>query len=200
MTSNWRLIAVTVFSALCLTNTVRGDVVNVAGSTTGTFGTPVPGLSFAGTPFDVITNAFGDAFGVDLGTFTYSAPDGFDSSSSTFNATITITAPLGTNPGSAGQVANVGALAFFGVGFGVIDFPDTPLTFNFANNTGSGSFSLTIRDTLFFDFSSGSSTAQLLGDISSSVVSMPEGPPVELLLSLVVGLGYVIKNRMSQAG
>jgi hypothetical protein len=194
-------MALTVFSTLCLVSTARSDVLTVSGQTSGVIQDPSLGLSFTGkNPFSATTNAAGNA-SVDLGSFTYAAPAWLPTGSTTFTTKILINVPVGTAPGSVDQVASVSALAVFGLGYATINFDNTPLAFTFSNTQGTGSFNLALQDVTVWDLSFFGSSPQtvLWGSITNARVSMTEPFPVELLLSLLVGVGYVIRQRIAHS-
>jgi len=186
-TSSWA--AMLILLALPM---VRADVVEVAGSAdNGTWNGPHAGLSFAGTSFDVTTNAVGDYFGVDLGTFTLTPGFGVDASTFTVDLTFTL-------PGTGGADYSAFVVGAIGSHTGGVAITFDPLPQEIVTNGGDFWFGV---ENFELDLAYGPSrepepaSGILYGDITCATAKVPEPTSILLFGSVLAGFGFAFRRK-----
>jgi hypothetical protein len=187
-------------------------MLEVKGITSGTFSSGTPSLlTFAGTPFDVVTAADGSA-SVTLGSFHLDNPDASgqtDFAGDSFTLSVTFLLPAGIDSPGQSHPFTAGLTGSINRGNDadsvVVDFPDTPLLFTFNDGVHSGSFTLLVNDLAVPKEIAGTGhpndgNATLTGAIGDPVLpasAVPEPTSLVLLGTAGLGLGWIFRRRRS---
>jgi hypothetical protein len=195
----------------CLSIAVASaDPLTIQGTATGSFsftilGVTVPlGNSINSNNLKYNAGSFGPITGgnITLGSFDLKK-DNFNYDPFTFQLGLAFTAPGGI--GGSTLTANVNGRVTGSSSNVQMDFGNSPINFSFTNAEGSGSFSLTLSDINFSNFSGGqqSMSRSLNGTISSAVfnpaVSSAPEPASIALLGTFLGVA-VFRFRKRLAG
>ncbi|HLL75322.1 MAG TPA: PEP-CTERM sorting domain-containing protein [Pyrinomonadaceae bacterium] len=174
------------------------DEVTISGTTAGTI-TNVPQLTFQGNTFTG-TTALGVGSLSDanrLGTFFLSTDD-LQAVNGTFRLDITFTAPTGITGGQgATYTATITGSVSPNPGQGGVNisFAQPTQVFTFANETGTGSFTLTIPDV----FVQSGMSARLTAGFTGTQTAVPEPATMILLGTGLAGVAGVARRRRKAA-
>jgi hypothetical protein len=174
----------------------KADPVTVSGTSSGTItGTAAAFLSFTGNSFTATTaGGVGSFSGADrIGTFTLLSTPGETPVSGTFTLNLTFTAPAGIDGGQgATYTATVsGTISTPNVGGVNIVFNNPIQTFTFANQSGSGSFSIELPKI----FVQSGETATLTAGLTGNQTAVPEPATMLLLGTGLAGVAARIRKR-----
>jgi hypothetical protein len=197
------------------------SIIDVEGATLGCFGAgcgvftspavsnPTYGLTFTGSPFDVMTDGTGSASNIGLGTL---GRGNINTSSSTpplsFTLQVAFTVPTGIDGGQADTFsALITGTSPGGGGPLDVDFDNTWQVLTFTNGLGSGSFEFSITNDPEVTKNTVTNPVSILGAIRNATftpneeedpVTAPE-PATLVLFGAGLGLAAYRKRRCARA-
>jgi hypothetical protein len=179
----------------------RADEITIAGSTTGSFTGTTTGLTFVGNSFSVTTeDGIAGLSGTDrLGTFHQDPNAGPLSGTFTLNITFTLPTGIAGGQGATYTATVTGSVGADDEGAAIITFDNATRSqvFTFSNESGSGSFTLTLPD--FVPVTSGD-FAELQARITGAQQTpIPEPATMLLLGTGVAGVAARVRRRRKSA-
>jgi hypothetical protein len=175
-----------------LTSVALAVEITVAGSTTGSFSSPISGLTFTGGSFGPISTVGGVLSLSPIGSFT-AANSNITSAGETFTLTTTFTAPATIAGGPTNNVLATITGTISGSNGGLsINFNNSLVPFTFSNPDFTGSFTYTVPDLFIQRNSTVLLTAGVTG--SQTARGVPDGGSTVLLLGSGM-MGLVLLGR-----
>jgi hypothetical protein len=180
----------------------KASVIPISFTTTGTFSAGTPSdLSYTATSFTGTTTTAGFLLLPDLGQFNLNGPtDPQRFNGDSFTLHLNFLTPLGVS-GSIDFVASLsGHINVNGNGNVHVNFTPNSKVIAFANDTGSGTFSLAVNDVIGLQ-QSGAATPT--GSVANAVVVPPTVAPEPdsfiLLGSALIGLSCTVRRKGNPA-
>ena len=191
------MMAVMLGTAVLSTGAARAEAISISYITSGMFSAGTPSdLTYTPTSFSGTTSDAGYLLLPDLGTFTLSAtadPTRFNGDSFTLH--LDFLSPLGV----IGAVDFVGSLSghINGNGNGNVHVNFTPNSslVSFANNVGSGTFTLSVDDVIGLQRSGTMTATGSIADPIDPPVGAPEPGSMILLGTGLIAMGYSLRRK-----